>query len=685
MSLISKQPPFKAGRVREYVHEWTKITSDPFILDAVSNCHIEFDQIPDPAINSTRPYSSFTLTEQHIIDNEIGKFLSKGIIKPSILGPGDIVSPIFVTPKKDGSHRMIFNLKRLNESVSYHHFKLDTLQIAIQLVQPFCFMSSIDLKDAYYSIPITVEHQKYLKFYWRNVLYTFTCLPMGLSSSPRIFTKVMKPIFSTLRSQFGHICLNYMDDSFYIGRSALECAETTLHAIELFSRLGLQINPKKSVIVPSQTIEFLGFIIDSVSMTVTLSPRKKQKIYMLCQSFMYPGKHFTIREVASFIGKLVSTFPGVEFGPLYYRNLVADKDRHLKSSSGSFDAKMTLSQASLIEIQWWSENIQAAMKHIGHPKPDVVINTDASKVGWGAKVSQGEETAGIWSKSESANHINILELLAIRFALSSLLSSKCSIHVKIMCDNTTAVNYISAMGGTKSVECNALAHEIWEWAIERNIWLSTAHIPGVCNVVADQLSRELNLDLEWMLSRQVFCRIVSTFGQPEIDLFASRLNAQTVDYVSWKPDPQAKFVDAFSIEWSAIFFYAFPPFCLVPRCVQKITQEQASGILIIPLWTTQPVFSKILHILTDIPRIVKANNHNLIHPTLMTAHPLHNRFDLLVCKLSGNICKSQDFLQTLSTSSCPPGDSPLVNSTVSTSTSGYTFVVNKKLIPCIPL
>ena len=96
------------------------------------------------------------------------------------------------------------------------------------------------------------------------------------SSSPRIFTKVMKPIFSSLRSRFGHICLNYMDNSLCIGTSALQCTETTLHAVELFSKLGLNINPDRSVLIPSQTIEFLGFVIDSVTMTALLvEPRVK--------------------------------------------------------------------------------------------------------------------------------------------------------------------------------------------------------------------------------------------------------------------------------------------------------------------------------------------------------------------------------------------------------------------------
>ena len=57
---------------------------------------------------------------------------------------------------------------------------MDTLETAIRLMTPGCFMTSIDLRDAYYSVPIAPEHQKYLKFFWQDQLYAFNCLPMGL-------------------------------------------------------------------------------------------------------------------------------------------------------------------------------------------------------------------------------------------------------------------------------------------------------------------------------------------------------------------------------------------------------------------------------------------------------------------------------------------------------------------------
>ena len=87
------------------------------MLDAVTHCHIEFDWEPGICTSVTRPFCSFTEIEQTIIDNEVEKFLLKGIIRLSSHADGHVISPIFIRRKKYGSHRVIFNLKKLSESV----------------------------------------------------------------------------------------------------------------------------------------------------------------------------------------------------------------------------------------------------------------------------------------------------------------------------------------------------------------------------------------------------------------------------------------------------------------------------------------------------------------------------------------------------------------------------------------
>ena len=107
-------------------------------------------------------------------------------------------------------------------------------------------------------------------------------------------------------------------------------------------------------------------------------------------------------------------------------------------------------------------------------------------------------------------------------------------------------------------------------------------------MAADSLSRHFEDGIEWELNRGLFEKICAVFGVPQIDLFASRVNHQTRAYASWKPDPHAAYVDAFSVSWSQFTnSYMFPPFCLVGRCLQKLVLEQATAIIIVPLWTTQ--------------------------------------------------------------------------------------------------
>ena len=120
---------------------------------------------------------------------------------------------------------------------------MDTLESAVRLMRPGCFMSSIDLRNAYYSIPISPSFRQYLKFVQRSLMFQFCALSMGLTISPRIFTKVLKPVFSALRTQYGHNCLGYIDDSFY--KEDLDDArrEATLRAAQLFTRLGFVIHP----------------------------------------------------------------------------------------------------------------------------------------------------------------------------------------------------------------------------------------------------------------------------------------------------------------------------------------------------------------------------------------------------------------------------------------------------------
>ena len=158
-------------------------------------------------------------------------------------------------------------------------------------------------------------------------------------------------------------------------------------------------------------------------------------------------------------------------------------------------------------------------------------------------------------------------------------------------DNTTAVAYVNNMGGNHSSEYNATARQMWLWCIQRNIWLFTSHILGVTNVETDRLSRQVNDHTEWALNDEVLNRISAQLFRPQIDMFASQLNKKLPQYASWKPDPQAFAVDAFSLNWTTQSLYHFPPFSFLTKVLQKIQEDIAERIVVVPFWPTQPWYS----------------------------------------------------------------------------------------------
>lgn len=138
---------------------------------------------------------------QLICDQEVKDLLGKGAIVETTNHAGGFVSSVFVITKKSGGFRQIVNLKSLNQFVKYEHFKMEGLDTVKFLVREGDWMVKLDLKDAYLTIPVLPAHQKFWRFLWRDRFFQFTCLAFGLSSAPRLFTKIMKVVVSFLRER----------------------------------------------------------------------------------------------------------------------------------------------------------------------------------------------------------------------------------------------------------------------------------------------------------------------------------------------------------------------------------------------------------------------------------------------------------------------------------------------------
>ncbi|XP_076548552.1 uncharacterized protein LOC117600481 isoform X1 [Osmia lignaria lignaria] len=220
-----------AGRLKCFLNNWKEITSDRFILDCIEGYKIRFYKKP---VQRRNPVPKITSSEEvKKFQNAIEELVSKGAIEEC--------KPC------------------LNDFIQTLHFKMEDIRTAAGLDHPGCFMGTLDLQDAYYLVPIHVSSRKYLRFKFLGRVYQFTCLPFGLNLSPFIFTKLLKPVASMLRSR-GFKSVIYLDDFLCIGENYESCEKNIIETCKLLESLGFLINERKSCRTPALRCKFLGVI-----------------------------------------------------------------------------------------------------------------------------------------------------------------------------------------------------------------------------------------------------------------------------------------------------------------------------------------------------------------------------------------------------------------------------------------
>lgn len=234
---------------------------------------------------------------------------------------------------------------------------------------------------------------------------------------------------------------------------------------------------------------------------------------------------------------------------------------------------------------------------------------------------------------DKQKHINYLELLATFYVLKCFASHLRECEILIRVDNSTALSYINRMGSIKFSYLSNLAREIWSWCADRDLFIYASYIPSAQNFEADAESRVVSEETEWTLSQAYFNRIDSYFGPFDLDLFASSINAKCSRFISWFPDPLAHAVNAFSLDWGGIYFYAFPPFILILRVLRKIINDRAEGVVVVPWWPAQPWFPLFNRLIISRPIRFEPDSNMLSSP-FREIHPAWTRISLVAAKLS---------------------------------------------------
>ena len=556
------------GRLAHFAQNWAEITDDKWVLSVVRKGYrILF--LKHPILLPDLVFFQQPLS-QHL-EEEVASLLSKGAVEEIIPECPRYYSRIFLIPKKNGKLRLIIDLSVLNHFVYTETFKMETQRKVKDAIQLNDWAFSLDLTDAYLHVPIHPRSCKYLRFTLGGQVYQFKALPFGLSTSPFVFTLLMKVIATFLRKRA--ITLHpYLEDWFTRNQNRQRLLEHRQFILSLIISLGLIINYEKSDLVPAQVFTFIGMEFLTHANIVRVPQTRQMKILetvrMVSQKIS-----ISVRDFLSLLGQLNAAADFVMLGRLHLRPLQMSLHNQWQPQKLPLCHQICMTTEILQHLKWW---LQEDRYHQGVPlkidPPSHTIFTDASLSGLGAHVEpEGLLFHGLWTEDQSRLHINVLEVKAIFLSLSRAAHKVKNSTVLVSTDNTTVVAYIRHQGGTHSTE---LSEEVWNilnLCLAHNIHLLAKHIPGRFNTLADRMSRiDKPISTEWSLNQEIANKIFQIMDFPSIDLFATRLNHRLPIYVSPIPDQKALSIDALSMDWNHIHAYAFPPFYLIPAVINKI-------------------------------------------------------------------------------------------------------------------
>uniref|UniRef100_H3B8L7 ribonuclease H n=1 Tax=Latimeria chalumnae TaxID=7897 RepID=H3B8L7_LATCH len=523
---------------------WRAIRVSHWVLHIVQNgLYIGFSHSP----RQLQPPHPLTLSPegQVALVVELEAAQRWGTIERAPLGRDDHqwVSNMFVVPKA-GGFQPVVDLKPLKQYVCAPRFRMEGLKDLRFLLQRSFSMTKIDLSNAFHSIPIAPRHRRFLQFHWKGELWQVTCMVFGLASAPWVFTKILKPFMVCLHS-WGVRLLVYLDNILLMEPSAERLQEQMKVAVHLLTALGFQVNQGKSTLTPTQSIEYLGFVVCARFLTLALPAGKTAMALLKCCKWAQ-DKAVSQQSLASLLGLLESFCLVVPNARLHCRHHLQFCLLRERRRTPRWEAPVRLSRQALRDLDWWCSNLPSPLLPA---QLSLFLETDASLWGWGAslppRVAQGQ-----WSRVEARCHINYLELFAMLKALQRFKGK-----VLLRADNKMAVSYVNWQGGTVS---RPPLHPSSSDA--KDLHLSTVYLQGEQNLTADALSRRVNAMAEAALLDLAFQQIMERWGHPNIDVFAAPGNAKVHHFISCVPTVGAVAADAFSLAWTSLgYLYLFPP------------------------------------------------------------------------------------------------------------------------------
>ena len=567
--------------------------------------------------------------EADFVSAEIGKLLNSGAVRKVPELEVSCILPLKCVPKKQNKLRLVLDCRHVNKYIECPTFSQEGIDSVADQIEDGGELITIDLKNGFHYVPVKRRYQKYLGFKWKGECFVWCVLAFGIKSAPYYFNKILRPIVSFLRGQ--HIRNTVFVDDFLVMMRKMCCTDHKEFVLQVLNELGWTINVKKSKLLPSQSCDFIGYIVNSVGKNGPWLQVTHKKLHKLRRHIRTALKLeiVPVRFIAKITGACIAMTKAILPAKLFLCNVY-----RLIASRTSWNDKLFLDTDSRKDLHWW---LDALSSWNGAPlrRKDPLFReeTDASGTGWGG--AWGERAAsGTWTKDVSFQPSNFRELLAILKTILSYLEDLKGKSVQILSDNVTAVAYVNKLGGS-SKTMSALMRTIFTVVQENQIDLSAKFLAGKLNVQADRRSRILS-PYEWKLHPRIFLMLENLWGPHSINRFASEMMTQLPRYNSLFADLDTEAVDCMTQDWSKDNNFINPPFWMLNKVVRKIKEDHAEATVIAPYWKAQPWFQEIQKMCVAVPLRIRICNRMMLKRGGIPEPMKNPRWKLFAWRISGD-------------------------------------------------
>ena len=559
--------------------------------------------------------------EERILLGKWNELVTKGIARRITDGSKGFYSPSFVIPKKArGEYRMISDLRKLNEHVIHKHFKIPGLPAALENMRRNDWMLVLDVENGYFNVNIAKQHTKFFRFYCMGIEFELLKLPMGFVESMRAFRLWLQPYLETVRTLCPSVnVFDYVDDvlcQLPRGR-ATNARELAARIRNILSILKLPLKKAKSSWEPRRKVEYLGFIIDTRTLSVSIPHKKARDIQRDIRRCLKRNEKgvLLLRHLASTLGKVIALLPACPEGRLHSRALYDLQTDTVHALGWFAHAKIHLRTQAKSELQWWIEYLSRQRNR------PMDARFQCHEITICASDASDHQVAGVlisnphlphWvrrlTRREVPRTINEKELIAVYESILHFEPQVSGTLLNFRCDNTTVVAALNRWGSRQRALLPWL-QLIFDWALKTNTKIVATYIATHSNTFADALSRDKKITTEERAESALLRQGIQA-GRRGVT-WHLRDDAFTFLKRKFRFRPRTRG----NLTASKIFFpgvsfpkrtsqFHFPSLSQISRVLDGIERSRTTAVVLLPLWPAAPWFNRAARLAVSMPIIL---------------------------------------------------------------------------------